>query len=565
MCSRWLKPASEERHGRLYRWIEAGFDWFADFYAKGLRFVLAHQFLTLMSVFLTIAFNVYLYTVIPKGFFPQQDTGQIQGFTVGGQDISLDAMKGKQQQLAAIIAKDPDVVAVDYSVGPIAGSQTENIGRFWLGLKPRSERTGSADQIINRLRPQVAKVEGVSLYLQVPQDLNVGGRLSRTQYQYTLQDANLDELNKWAPQMFEKLKTLPMLQDVATDQQTDAPIVSVTIDRDTASRFGIQPQLIDDTLYDAVGQRQVTQFFTQLNQYHVILEITPKLQADPAILSKIYVKAPINGAMVPLSAFAKFDTSKTTYLSIAHQGQFPAVTLSFNLRPGVALGDAVDAIKQAEDQLSKPAALIATFQGTAQAFQSSLASQPLLILLAIVAVYIVLGMLYESYIHPITILSTLPSAGVGALLILMAAGYDLSVIALIGIILLIGIVKKNAIMMIDFALHGMRNEGLSAREAIYSASIVRFRPIMMTTMAAILGGLPLMLGTGTGSELRRPLGFAIVGGLCVSQILTLYTVPVIFLYMDRLSDRLTGRKKRKTRIDAEPAAVEADERRAAAE
>jgi HAE1 family hydrophobic/amphiphilic exporter-1/multidrug efflux pump len=563
MCSRWLKSPSEEKHGRLYRWIESGFDWMADFYAKGLRFVLAHQFLTLMSVLATIALNVYLYTVIPKGFFPQQDTGQIQGFTEGAQDMSLDAMKARQKQLAEIIAKDPDVVAVNYSVGPIAGSQTENVGRFWLGLKPRSQRTGSADQIINRLRPQLAKVEGVTLFLQVPQDLNVGGRLSRTQYQYTLQDANLDELNQWAPRMFAKLKALSLLQDVASDQQTSAPIVSITIDRDTAARFGIQPQLIDDTLYDAVGQRQVTQYFTQASQYHVILEITPALQADSAILSKIYVKSPLNGQMVPLSAFAKIDSNHTTYLSISHQGQFPAVTLSFNLRPGVALGQAVDAIKEIESQLGKPVALITTFQGTAQAFQDSLKSQPLLILLAIVAVYIVLGMLYESYIHPITILSTLPSAGVGALLILMAFGYDLSVIALIGIILLIGIVKKNAIMMIDFALHGIRNEGLAARDAIYSASIVRFRPIMMTTMAAILGGLPLMLGTGTGSELRRPLGFAIVGGLVVSQILTLYTVPVIFLYMDRLNDALSGRRKKSKKPPAPALAVDADHRAAA--
>ncbi|MGA3303503.1 MAG: efflux RND transporter permease subunit [Methylovirgula sp.] len=563
MASRWLKPHGAEKHGKLYLWIEAGFDWLADFYAKGLRFVLSHQFLTLMSVLVTVAINVYLYAVVPKGFFPQQDTGQVQGFAVGAQDISLDAMKGKEKQFAHIIAKDPDVTAVDYSAGPIAGSQTENVGRFWLGLKPRSQRIGSADDLINRLRPQLEKVEGASLFLQVPQDLNVGGRLSRTQYQYTLQDANLDELNQWAPRMFEKLKALPILQDVASDQQTDAPIVSVTIDRDTASRFGIQPQLIDDTLYDAVGQRQVTQYFTQLNQYHVVLEITPALQADPAILSKIYVKSPITNEMVPLATFAKVDSNHTTYLSISHQGQFPAVTLSFNLKPGVALGQAVDAIQKIEAEINKPESLIATFQGNAQAFQDSLKSQPILILLAIIAVYIVLGMLYESYIHPITILSTLPSAGVGALLILIAFGYDLTVIALIGIILLIGIVKKNAIMMIDFALNRMRNEGLSARDAIYSAAVIRFRPIMMTTMAAILGGLPLMLGTGTGSELRRPLGFAIVGGLVVSQILTLYTVPVIFLYMDRLNDLLSGRRKKSKKPPAPALAVDADHRAAA--
>ncbi len=562
MCSRWLKSHDGERHGRLYLWIEASFDWLADFYAKGLRFVLTHRFLTLMSVLATVALNIYLYAVVPKGFFPQQDTGQIQGFAEGAQDVSLDAMKAKEKQFSDIIRQDPDVVAVDYSAGPIAGSQTENVGRFWLGLKPRDERIGSADDLINRLRPKLARVEGAALFLQVPQDLNVGGRLSRTQYQYTLQDANLDELNKWAPRMYQKLKALPLLQDVASDQQTNAPFVSVIIDRDTAARFGIQPQLIDDTLYDAVGQRQVTQYFTQLNQYHVILEITPAMQSDPAILSKIYIKSPITNQMVPLSTFAKFDSNHTTYLSISHQGQFPAVTLSFNLKPGVALGQAVDAIDKIASELDKPESLIASFQGTAQAFQDSLKSQPLLILLAIVAVYIVLGMLYESYIHPITILSTLPSAGVGALLILIAFGYDLSVIALIGIILLIGIVKKNAIMMIDFALNGMRNQGLSARDAIYSAAIVRFRPIMMTTMAAILGGLPLMLGTGTGSELRRPLGFAIVGGLVVSQILTLYTIPVIFLYMDRLNDVLGGRRRVK-KTPAPALAAETDHRAAA--
>ncbi len=565
MCARWLKPPSAEKHGRLYRWIEAGFDHIANFYARGLRLVLAHPFITLMSVLVTIAVNVTLYVMIPKGFFPEQDTGQIVGFSEAAQDISLDAMRKRQEALAAIVAKDPDIDNFAYAIGPTAGSLSENVGRFWMGLKPRAQRSATAEEIINRLRPQLAKVEGVTLFLQVLQDFRVGGRLTRTEYQYTLQDANLDELNTWAPRMFEKLRHLPILQDVASDQQTDAPIVSITIDRDTASRFGIQPQLIDDTLYDAIGQRQVAQYFTQLSQYHVILEIDPVWQADPSILAKIYVKSPLNGGMVPLSAFAKIDTKHTSYLSINHQGQFPAVTLSFNLRPGMALGQAVDAIKKVEAEIGKPVSLIASFQGTAQAFQASLASQPYLLLAAIVAVYIILGMLYESYIHPITILSTLPSAGVGALLILIAAGYDLSVMALIGIILLIGIVKKNAIMMIDFALHGIRNQGLSSREAIYSAAVVRFRPIMMTTMAAILGGLPLMLGTGTGSELRRPLGFAIVGGLVVSQILTLYTVPVIFLYMDRVSNFLSGGRKRQAEAAPAPALGEDPGHRAAAE
>ncbi len=565
MCARWLKRPSDEKHGRLYRWIEAGFEHLAAFYARGLRTVLAHPFITLMSVLLTIALNVTLYVMIPKGFFPEQDTGQIVGFSEAAQDISLAAMTKRQEALAKIVAKDPDIQSFAYAVGPTAGSLSENVGRFWMGLKPRSERNASAQEILNRLRPQLAKVEGVKLFLQVLQDFRVGGKLSRTEYQYTLQDANLDELNEWAPRMYEKLRGLPQLQDVASDQQTDAPIVSITIDRDTAARFGIQPQLIDDTLYDAIGQRQVAQYFTQLSQYHVILEIKPALQADPSILAKIYVKSPLNGQLVPLSTFAKFDTNRTSYLSINHQGQFPAVTLSFNLRPGMALGQAVDAIKKIEAELGKPITLTGSFQGTAQAFQKSLSNQPYLLLAAIIAVYVILGMLYESYIHPVTILSTLPSAGVGALLILIVSGYDLSVIALIGIILLIGIVKKNAIMMIDFTLQGMRNQGLSPRDAIYSAAVVRFRPIMMTTMAAILGGLPLMLGTGTGSELRRPLGFAIVGGLVVSQVLTLYTVPVIFLYMDRLSRFLT--RGRKGKADAGPVAeIAADPgQRAAAE
>jgi HAE1 family hydrophobic/amphiphilic exporter-1/multidrug efflux pump len=382
----------------------------------------------------------------------------------------------------------------------------------------------------------------VALFLQASQDINVGGRLSRTQYQYALQDANLDELDQWAPRLLAKLKSLPELQDVATDQQTSATSVTMRIDRDTAARFGIQPQVIDDTLYDAFGQRQVAQYFTQLSQYHVVLEVDPSFQADPTSLEKIYVKSPITGEQVPLSVFVAFDTDKTNALSISHQGQFPAVTLSFNLSPGTALGQAVDAIQRAQAELGAPVSLVGSFQGAAQAFQASLSTQPYLIAAALVVVYLILGMLYESYIHPITILSTLPSAGVGALLILMASGYDLSVIALIGIILLIGIVKKNGIMMIDFALSAERGQGLTPEEAIFRACLLRFRPIMMTTMAALFGGLPLMLGQGTGSELRRPLGFAVVGGLLLSQMLTLYTTPVVYLYMDRLGRWLTARR-----------------------
>jgi HAE1 family hydrophobic/amphiphilic exporter-1/multidrug efflux pump len=536
MCSRFLKDPKHVQHGRLYQLCEAFFDGMLALYRRGLDWVMRHQFATLMILLVTVAANGFLYVKIPKGFFPQQDVGFIFGSAEGNQDISFQGMSEKGLQLADVIAKDPAVDTFAFGVGANGFSPVTNTARFWIVLKPRDQRTATADEVIRRLRPQVAAVRGVALFMQAAQDINVGGRLARTQYQYTLQDANLNELNEWAPRMLDKLRELPELADLATDQQTRASTATLTIDRDTAARFGIQPQLIDDTLYDAFGQRQVTQYFTQVNTYHVILEVPPEQQGDPETLHKLYVKSPITGQQVPLSTFVHFDTSKTGYLSVSHQSQFPAVTLSFNLAPGVALGQAVDAIRQAGAEMGMPPSLVPTFQGSAQAFQSSLATQPYLIAAAIVVVYLILGMLYESYIHPLTILSTLPSAGVGALLILMLFGYDLSVIALIGIILLIGIVKKNAIMMIDFALAAERNEGLEPAQSIYQACLMRFRPIMMTTMAALLGGLPLMLSSGTGSELRRPLGFAMVGGLLLSQVLTLYTTPVVYLYMNRLSN-----------------------------
>ena len=540
MCARFLKSEREIRHGRLYLLFERGFDGLLGLYRGGLDFVLRHQLPALLVFLATLVATVVLYIAIPKGFFPQQDTGLITGLSEAAQNVSFPEMARLQQALAEIVAKDPDVASFADSIGSTGGG-TLNNGRFFINLKPRDQRTSSADQVINRLRRELAKVEGASLFLQAAQDITVGGRISRTQYQYTLQDANLDELNQWAPRMLARLQSLPQLQDVASDLQASGETVTLTIDRDQAARFGIQPELINNTLYDAFGQRQVAQYFTQVNSYHVILEVTPELQAMTATLEKIYIKSPVTGQQVPLSTFAKYNTRAVSYLSIGHQGQSPAVTLSFNLRPGVSLGQAVTAIQNVESQIGKPAGLIGTFQGNAQAFQSSLSSEPYLIAAALLVVYIILGVLYESYIHPLTILSTLPSAGVGALLMLMSFGYDLSVIALIGIILLIGIVKKNGIMMVDFAITAER-QGMRPIEAIRQACLLRFRPIMMTTMAAMLGGLPLMLGAGTGSELRRPLGFAMVGGLALSQALTLFTTPVVYLYLDRVNTYLARRR-----------------------
>ncbi len=540
MCALFLRDEKHAKHGRAYMVVERAFDRVLAWYTRGLDVALDHQRVTLMVFLITVALTAVLYVEIPKGFFPQQDTGIIAGLSDAPQDISFDEMVRRQHALTAVLEKDPDVAS--YGTG-LGGSRPINNGFVFIGLKPRNQRTASADEIITRLRPQLAKVSGATLFLQASQDLNVGGRTTRTQYQYTLQDSDINELNDWAPKLLAELQKLPMLRDVASDQQTSSGMLSLTIDRDQASRFGIQPAAIDQALYDAFGQRQAAQYFTQANSYHVVLEITPSLQTDPASLEKIYLKSPLTGQMVPLSAMTKYDTQHVTYLSINHQGQFPAVTLSFNLAPGAALGDAVDAINRVSAQMRLPATVTGNFQGTAQAFQSSLKSQPYLILAALVAVYIILGMLYESYIHPLTILSTLPSAGVGALLVLLILHIDLSVMALIGIILLIGIVKKNGIMMVDFAIQAEREQHLSPHDAIRQACLLRFRPIMMTTMAALLGALPLALGHGTGSELRRPLGYTMVGGLIVSQALTLFTTPVIYLHLDRFSLWLKRHRK----------------------
>ncbi|MEO6854115.1 MAG: efflux RND transporter permease subunit, partial [Rhodoferax sp.] len=516
------------------------FDALLNGYKRGLHFVLRHQFLTLCSFIATVAFTGFLFAVIPKGFFPQQDTGVITGFAEGAQDTSFGAMNARMLALADVVRRDPDVTAFVMN----GSSSTFNTGNFFISLKSKEAgRVASADEVIARLRPQLNKVQGANLFLQAAQDIRVGGRASRTQYQYTLTDANLDELNEWAPKLQQRLRELPELTDVASDQQNAAAAAVLTIDRDRAASFGITPATIDATLYDAIGQRQIAQYFTQLNSYHVVLEVAPAMQQDPSLFSRLYLTSPLTGQQVPLSTFVKVDTSKSAYLAINHQGQFPAVTLSFNLAKGHALGEAVTAINAARTDMNLPQALTGAFQGTAQAFQDSLSSQPYLIAAALVAVYIVLGLLYESYIHPLTILSTLPSAGVGALLILMAGGYDLTVIALIGIILLIGIVKKNGIMMVDFALKAEREHGMAPQEAIYQACVLRFRPIMMTTMCALLSGLPLMLGHGDGSELRRPLGYAMVGGLIVSQALTLFTTPVVYLYLDRAHYWFQARKE----------------------
>jgi len=548
MCAKFLRPANEKRHNRLYRLSEGVFDSVLAAYRHSLKWVLGHQPFTLGVTILVACLSVYLYIIVPKGFFPQQDTGRIMGSVQAAQDISFQAMRDKMERFVKIVMQDP---AVSTIVGFAGGNTATNQGRMFVMLKALGERgtcpsnpfwkscpSVSADQVINRLRGKLAVVPGATLYMQSAQDLTIGGRAGNAQYQYTLQGEDLNDLNTWSPQLLNKFRTLPQLRDVNTDQQDHGLQAKLVIDRDTASRLGVTPQTIDNALYDAFGQRQVSTMYRPLNQYHVVMEVAPQFQQTTEALQNIYVRSS-SGTPVPLASFTRFAPSNTP-LAVNHQSQFPSVTISFNLAPGVSLGEATQAIDGAKRAIGIPSTIEGSYQGSAAAFQDSLSSEPVLILTALAAVYIVLGMLYESYIHPITILSTLPSAGVGAILFLLLTGNELNVIGTIGIILLIGLVKKNAIMMIDVALDIERTQGKPPVEAIYEACILRFRPIMMTTMAALLGGLPLALGRGTGSELHRPLGITIVGGLMVSQALTLFTTPVVYVYLDRLRLALRG-------------------------
>ncbi len=550
MCGRLLKAEKGELHGRFFEWSERGFKAMLDFYDRTLKWVLQRQFATLMVAIATLVLTIAMYIWIPKGLLPLQDTGLITGVTDAPQSISFSGMVERQRVVADIVRKDPDVVSVASFVGAGSVNPTVNTGRLYINLKPRDERHSSVSAVIDRLRDATKDVEGISLFMQAVQDVQIDSRVSRTQYQYTLEDADEAELGEQSDKLLSKLRTLPELTDVATDKQAGGLQLHVNVDRATASRLNVLPQAIDDTLYDAFGQRQVSIMFTQLNQYRVILEVEPHFQLTPDALDKIYVKS-TTGQMVLVSTFAKMET-RTAPLSIVHEGQFPAVTLSFNLKPGSSLGEAVNAIQRAQKEIGLPETVATTFSGSAAEFRSSLKSEPFLILAAIIVIYIVLGVLYESYIHPITILSTLPSAGVGALLALQLCRTDFSMIALIGVILLIGIVKKNAIMMIDFALDAEREQGLPPEQSIYQACLLRFRPIMMTTFAALLGALPLALEQGTGSELRRPMGISIVGGLILSQSLTLFTTPVIYLYLDRLGNWVRQRRAAKIGVPAVP-------------
>jgi multidrug efflux pump len=533
MCAHLLRD--EHGHGRIYQWTEGFFQFLIGTYERSLRWVLRHQFIVLLIAIGTLCFNVYLFIIVPKGFFPQQDTGRINGNFIGDQSISFQAMTEKIIKLANIVKTDPAVDTIQAFSGG-GGGTTVNTGRCFMTLKPLGERKASADEIINRLRPKLSSVPGVTLLLQASQDLRVGGRQSAAQYQYTLQSDNLQELVYWSPILTREMQKLKIISDVNSDQQDKGLEATLDIDRPTAYRLGVTASSLDNILYDAFGEREVATTYMPMNQYYVVMEVNPKILQSPEGLKQIYATS-ASGAPIPLAAFTKFQPSNAA-LTVNHSGVFPSVTISFNLAPNVSLGQAVDAIHEVGITAGLPTTITSSFTGTAQVFQSSLSTQPILIASALVAVYIVLGMLYESFIHPITILSTLPSAGVGAILALLLTHNDLSVIAIIGVILLIGIVKKNAIMMIDFALEAERSERKTATEAAFQACILRFRPIMMTTMAAMLGGLPLALGTGTGSELRRPLGITIVGGLMVSQVLTLYTTPVIYIYMDRFSQWL---------------------------
>jgi multidrug efflux pump len=546
MCAHLLR--THESHGRVYQFFEDFFNWNVRLYGRLLTLVLRHSFVTLLVLLATIGLNVYLFNRVPKGFFPQQDNGRMSGQILADQDSSFQSMDKTLLQMVNIVAADPAVEMANGFTGGGGGgggASTLNQGRMFIALKPLAERKITVDYIMQRLRPRLARIPGATLYLQANQDLRVGGRNAAALYQFTMRGDNLPDLITYAPRMFQQLKSIPIIVDVNSDQQNRGLQSLVTYDRETAARFGISPQLIDNTLYDAFGQRQVSTMYKSLNQYHVVMEAAPKYWQDPETLRAIYVHSP-GGQQVPLSAFAHFAPAIAP-LSVNHQGLFPSVTISFNLQPGIALGDAEDAIDASARKIGLPPTIQTMYTGTAQAYKDSLDSEPYLIAAALTAVYLMLGILYESYIHPVTILSTLPSAGVGALLALMLTHTDLSVIAMIGIILLIGLVKKNGILIVDFALQAERTEGKSPRDAIFEASLLRFRPILMTTFAAMLGALPLALGTGTGSELRRPLGITIIGGLLMSQALTLFTTPVVYLYFDRFQhwwERVRGNRRR---------------------